>query len=70
MVFLQSDRYIEFHAQHGRYYRIRIPKPGRDLAYHSASCEIYLVGVGSVILFIISRYRFDEFTAVFVVDTR
>ncbi|XP_064626455.1 nucleolar protein 10-like [Lineus longissimus] len=45
LVFLQSDRYVEFHAQYGRYYRTRIPKYGRDMAYHSASCDMYFVGV-------------------------
>lgn len=43
-VFLQCDRYIEFHAQYGRYYRMRIPHFGRDLAYHSPSCDLYVVG--------------------------
>jgi len=44
MVFLQCDRYIEFHAQYGRYFRLRIPKFGRDLAYHTPSCDLYVVG--------------------------
>ncbi|EDO37775.1 predicted protein [Nematostella vectensis] len=47
MVFLNSDRYVEFHAQYGRYYRTRIPKFGRDLAYHYPSCDLYMVGAGS-----------------------
>ena len=45
-VCLQNDRYIEFHAQQGRYYRTRIPKYGRDLAYHSPSCDMYFVAAG------------------------
>lgn len=49
VVFLQCDRYIEFHAQEGRYYRLRIPKYGRDLAYHHASCDMYIGGVSSEI---------------------
>ncbi|XP_023218285.1 nucleolar protein 10-like [Centruroides sculpturatus] len=49
VVFLQDDRYIEFHVAYGRYYRIRIPKFGRDIAYHSPSCDLYCVGSGSEI---------------------
>jgi len=44
LVFLQSDRYVEFHAQYGRYFRLRIPNFGRDLAYHTPSCDLYLGG--------------------------
>ncbi|KAM5164367.1 nucleolar protein 10 [Mantella aurantiaca] len=47
IVFLQSDRYVEFHSQHGRYYRLRIPKFGRDFAYHYPSCDLYFVGASS-----------------------
>lgn len=43
-VLLQADRYVEFHAQYGRYYRTRIPKPGRDFLYHPEHCELYFVG--------------------------
>lgn len=49
IVFLQDDRNIEFHVAYGRYYRIRIPKFGRDIAYHSPSCDLYCVGSGSEI---------------------
>ncbi|XP_075214682.1 nucleolar protein 10 lethal (2) 34Fd [Lycorma delicatula] len=49
LVFLQSDRYIEFHAAGGRYYRLRIPKFGHDLQYHYATCDLYLVGASSEI---------------------
>ena len=41
----QNDRYIEFHSQYGRYHRLRIPKYGRDMAYHAASCDLYVAGV-------------------------
>lgn len=44
LVFLQCDRYVEFHAAHGRYYRLRIPKFGRDMRYHHPSCDLFLVG--------------------------
>ncbi|XP_047108300.1 nucleolar protein 10 [Schistocerca piceifrons] len=49
VVFLQCDRYIEFHAAHGRYYRLRIPKFGRDMKYHYPSCDLYVVGASSEI---------------------
>jgi len=46
LVLLQADRYIEFHAQYGTYYRTRMPKFGRDLVYHKPSCDLFLVGDG------------------------
>ncbi|CAH0557029.1 unnamed protein product [Brassicogethes aeneus] len=49
LVFLQCDRYIEFHAAHGRYYRLRIPKFGRDMKYHYPSCDLFVVGASSEI---------------------
>ncbi|XP_007423660.1 nucleolar protein 10 [Python bivittatus] len=49
IVFLHSDRYVEFHSQHGRYYRTRIPKFGRDFSYHYPSCDLYFVGASSEI---------------------
>ncbi|KAG8445645.1 hypothetical protein GDO86_010431 [Hymenochirus boettgeri] len=47
IVFLQCDRYVELHSQHGRYYRFRIPKFGRDFSYHYPSCDLYFVGASS-----------------------
>ncbi|KAF5275587.1 hypothetical protein FQA39_LY06699 [Lamprigera yunnana] len=44
LVFLQCDRYLEFHSTQGRYYRLRIPKFGRDMKYHFPSCELFIVG--------------------------
>lgn len=41
IVFLQCDRYVEFHAAYGRYHSIRIPRFGRDLAYLPATCDLY-----------------------------
>lgn len=46
LIFLQADRYVEFHAQYGKYYRTRMPRFGRDLAYHKTSCDLLLVGDG------------------------
>eukprot|EP01134_Creolimax_fragrantissima_P003100 CFRG3100T1 len=44
VVFLQADRYVEFHAHFGRYFKTRIPRHGRDMSYHSGSCDLYLCG--------------------------
>lgn len=44
LVFLRVDRTIEVHAQFGTYFKTRIPKFGRDLAYHYASCDLLVVG--------------------------
>lgn len=49
IIFLQNDRYIEFHSQFGRYYRLRIPKYGRDIAYHPVTCDLYVAGVSQEI---------------------
>ncbi|KAL3281005.1 hypothetical protein HHI36_004229 [Cryptolaemus montrouzieri] len=49
LVFLQCDRYIEFHVAHGRHHRLRIPKFGRDMKYHFPSAELYIVGTSSEI---------------------
>uniref|UniRef100_A0A8C4NT76 Nucleolar protein 10 n=1 Tax=Dicentrarchus labrax TaxID=13489 RepID=A0A8C4NT76_DICLA len=47
LVFLHSNRYVEFHSQHGHYYKTRIPKFGRDFSYHYSSCDLYFVGSSS-----------------------
>ncbi|XP_069742395.1 nucleolar protein 10 [Narcine bancroftii] len=47
LVFLHGDRYVEFHSQHGYYYKTRIPKFGRDFSYHYPSCDLYFVGASS-----------------------
>ncbi|KAK9510269.1 hypothetical protein O3M35_005089 [Rhynocoris fuscipes] len=46
LVFLQNDRHVEFHAAGGRYYRLRIPKFGRDMKLHYPSCDLYIVAAG------------------------
>ncbi|XP_065843371.1 nucleolar protein 10-like [Oscarella lobularis] len=46
LAILGSDRSVEFHVQYGRYYKTRIPKFGRDMAYHYPSCDLYVVGTG------------------------
>uniref|UniRef100_A0A672R7Z4 Nucleolar protein 10-like n=1 Tax=Sinocyclocheilus grahami TaxID=75366 RepID=A0A672R7Z4_SINGR len=40
-------RYVEFHSQHGHYYKTRIPKFGRDFSYHYPSSDLYFVGASS-----------------------
>lgn len=52
-IFLHNDRYVEFHAQYGKYYKIRVPKFGRDLDYHYSTCDTYFVGASDEI------YRFN-----------
>ena len=47
LAFLQNDRWLEFHNQSGRYFRLRIPKAGHDFAYHKSTCDLYVVGDGS-----------------------
>ncbi|EJT99347.1 WD40 repeat-like protein [Dacryopinax primogenitus] len=53
---LQSDRTIELHNQSGFYYRTRIPRFGRAIAYHSASCDLLAGGSGSDVF----RLNLDE----------
>lgn len=52
IVFLQCDRYVEFHVGHGRHYRLRVPRFGRDISYHKPSCDLFVVGASSVCIFI------------------
>ncbi|KNC55404.1 nucleolar protein 10 [Thecamonas trahens ATCC 50062] len=40
-VLLEVDRSLEFHTQGGRYYKTRIPKAGRSLAYNELNCDLY-----------------------------
>lgn len=49
-VFLHNDRYVEFHAQYGKYYKLRIPKFGRDFDYNYSSCDLYFVGACNEIM--------------------
>lgn len=46
LVFLHCDRYLEFHVAHGKHYRLRVPRYGRDMQYHPSSCDLFIVGVG------------------------
>lgn len=42
LVFACQDRTLEFHAQYGRHYKTRIPKPPRDLCYHPYTCDLFV----------------------------
>lgn len=57
IVFLQCDRYIEFHVGHGRHYRLRVPRFGRDIGYHKPSCDLFVVGASSVSIFFFQEYH-------------
>ncbi|KAF7796275.1 hypothetical protein EIP86_007450 [Pleurotus ostreatoroseus] len=46
-IHLQNDRSIELHNQGGLYYRTRIPRFGRALAYHFPSCDALIGGAGA-----------------------
>ncbi|KAI9024086.1 WD40-repeat-containing domain protein [Hyaloraphidium curvatum] len=46
-VLLQADRTLEFHSQFGLHFKTRIPKFGRDMAYHASSCDLVLVGASN-----------------------
>ncbi|KAJ1764468.1 Small ribosomal subunit biogenesis [Coemansia sp. RSA 2523] len=46
-VHLQNDRSIEFHNEGQMHFRTRIPRFGRDLAYHSSSCDVLVGGASS-----------------------
>lgn len=43
-VFLCADRSLHFHAKFGGYYRVRVPRFGRDLAYSASSAELLVSG--------------------------
>ncbi|VDM98407.1 unnamed protein product [Thelazia callipaeda] len=48
-ILLQEERYLEMHAAYGRYFRMRIPKFGRDMAFCHEVSDLYIVGSGSEI---------------------
>lgn len=45
---MEEDRYIEMHAAFGRYFRMRIPRFGRDMAFSKECSDLYMVGAGYV----------------------
>lgn len=68
MAFLSCDRFLEIHAAHGRHYRLRIPRFGYDMSYHSPSCDLFVCGASSEV------YRFNlergQFLQPLQTDTR
>ena len=44
VVMLEDDRYLEFHAAFGRYFRMRIPRFGRDMAFCKEASDLFIVG--------------------------
>uniref|UniRef100_A0A0R3RJX3 Nucleolar protein 10 n=1 Tax=Elaeophora elaphi TaxID=1147741 RepID=A0A0R3RJX3_9BILA len=48
-VLLEEERYVEVHVAYGRYFRMRIPKFGHDMAFCPEVSDLYIVGSGSEI---------------------
>ncbi|KAJ2865668.1 Small ribosomal subunit biogenesis [Coemansia erecta] len=46
-VHLQNDRTIEFHNEGQMHFRLRVPRFGRALAYHSPSCDVLVCGASA-----------------------
>lgn len=44
---LHADRYVDIHSQYGSHYRLRVPRPGRDLVVHKGTADLYVAGAGS-----------------------
>ena len=49
VAFLCADRSIALHAKFGAYHKIRIPRFGRDLAYHPYNADLLVAGSSSEI---------------------
>ncbi|VVC97371.1 unnamed protein product [Leptidea sinapis] len=64
IVFLQCDRYVEFHVGHGRHYRLRVPHFGRDMTYHRPSCDLIVVGASNEVYRL--NLELGQFLAAFV----
>lgn len=43
---LTADRYIDVHSQYGSHFKIRVPRPGRDLMLHRGTCDLFVCGAG------------------------
>lgn len=44
LILLEDERFVEFHASYGRYFRMRIPELGRDMAFCHETSELNIVG--------------------------
>ena len=53
LALLETDRYFEFHAPWGNYFKLRTPRQGRDILYHARDSHIYIAASGPHI------FRFD-----------
>ncbi|CRG93075.1 conserved Plasmodium protein, unknown function [Plasmodium gallinaceum] len=42
LVFLCKNRYLEFHNAAGKYYKMRIPREGRNLMYNKENSNLYI----------------------------
>ena len=49
LALLCADRNIEFHAQYGRHFKIRIPRFGRDICYNPHTADLMAVGASNEI---------------------
>lgn len=49
LVFLQSDRTVNFHAPYGTHYSLRVPKFGRDICYNWNNCDLCVGASGNEI---------------------
>ena len=56
LAMLRVDRVLEFHSQYGRHATVRIPTPGRALALHATTCDLYVAAAGSQVY----RLNLDE----------
>ncbi|KAJ8901793.1 hypothetical protein NDN08_003999 [Rhodosorus marinus] len=46
LAFLLASRVIEIHSQAGFYYKVRVPRFGREMHLHPSSSELYVCGEG------------------------
>mmetsp|Transcript_9704 Transcript_9704/g.41621 ORF Transcript_9704/g.41621 Transcript_9704/m.41621 type:complete len:197 (+) Transcript_9704:836-1426(+) len=44
--FLLANRVIEIHSQAGFYYKVRVPRFGREMLLHRSTSELYVCGEG------------------------
>ncbi|KAI1732694.1 hypothetical protein Ddc_01577 [Ditylenchus destructor] len=44
---LEEERYVELHTTYGRYFRLRVPHFGRDMAFCREISELYIAGCQS-----------------------
>uniref|UniRef100_A0A0K0FK04 Nucleolar protein 10 (inferred by orthology to a human protein) n=1 Tax=Strongyloides venezuelensis TaxID=75913 RepID=A0A0K0FK04_STRVS len=47
VVLLEEERYLELHCAKGRFFKMRIPKFGRDMCFSRENSDLFIVGSGS-----------------------